>query len=97
MWAVMVPSLRLVPDAQGGNELRHRLRTYLSLLLATVLISTAVPAVAAPTSADKMAEARHVKAQVDALNNRVEIADETSSRRASTPSCLPRLARLPLA
>jgi len=37
---------------------------------------TAIPATAAPTSADKMAEAQHVKAQVEALNNRVEIADE---------------------
>ena len=35
-----------------------------------------MPATAAPSSADKMAEAQRVKAQVDALNTRVEIADE---------------------
>lgn len=35
-----------------------------------------MPAAAAPTSAEKMAEARQVKGQIDALNNRVEIADE---------------------
>jgi len=54
----------------------------LSLFLAAALITTAMPATAAPTSADKMAEARRVKAQVDALNTRVEIADENYLRAA---------------
>ena len=60
---------------RGGNELSYRLRTYLSLLLCVVLVSISVPAHAV-TSAQKMAQAEDVKSQVDALNNRVEIASE---------------------
>jgi cell wall-associated NlpC family hydrolase len=39
-------------------------------------MTSATPVVAAPTSGDKLAEATRVKAQVEALDNRVEIAAE---------------------
>jgi peptidoglycan DL-endopeptidase CwlO len=68
-------SYGLSSDRQGGNELSIRLRTYLALLLAAALATTVTPAFAI-TSAQKMAQAQSVKKQIDALNTRVDIADE---------------------
>jgi peptidoglycan DL-endopeptidase CwlO len=46
------------------------------LLISAALMCTAVPAVAEPTSSDKMAQAARVKAQVEALDTKAEYASE---------------------
>jgi peptidoglycan DL-endopeptidase CwlO len=69
------------PDAQGGNELRYRLRTLIPLLVFAAIVTSSTPAFAV-TSAQKMAEARQVKAQIDALDQRVEIAGERYNEAA---------------
>ena len=67
----------LCPGSQGENELSNRVRTYLALLLSVALLLPATTAVAAPTTkAEKMAQARAVKARIDVLDNHLSIADE---------------------
>lgn len=61
------------PDSQGGNELTTRFRALLALLLTTSLILSAAPAFAVPS---KTEQARAVKAQVEKLDERMEIASE---------------------
>jgi cell wall-associated NlpC family hydrolase len=65
----------LPSDPQGGNELRASYRTGFALLVLATVLAFATPAFAV-TSAQKMAEARRVSAQINALDTRVEIADE---------------------
>jgi cell wall-associated NlpC family hydrolase len=62
------------PVSQGGNELTTRIKAFGAILLAASLLFTAVPAYAVPQS--KLAQARAVKSQIDALNDRVERAAE---------------------
>lgn len=62
------------PVSQGGNELTTRIRAFGVLIIAVVLMLSAVPAYAVPSS--KIAQARQVKSQIDALNDRVERASE---------------------
>lgn len=61
---------------QGDCQLKHRVRTYLALLLCAALLTPALPAHAAPTAASKQAEAAAIKQQVDALDNKSQAADE---------------------
>lgn len=63
-----------VPVSQGGNELTTRRRTITALLLATALLTNVSPAHAIPQS--KRAKAAAVKAQIDRLDTRVEMAAE---------------------
>ncbi len=60
----------------GRNELKHRGLTYLALTLAVALLAPVAPALAVPSSSSKAEQARTVKAQVDALDTKVEIAAE---------------------
>jgi len=62
------------PVSQGGNELTTRIRAFGALILAGALFLSAVPAFAVPAS--KIGQARQVKSQIDALNERVERASE---------------------
>ena len=72
----MLESPRIALNAQGGNELRARYTAGLVLLIAAAAVLVpSVPALAV-TSTQKMAEARAVAGQVNALDTRVEIADE---------------------
>ena len=73
----------LCPGSQGENELSNRAKTYLVLLLAAALLIPAVPAVAAPSKAAKMRQARAVKGQIDHLDNQLSIADENYNVAAS--------------
>jgi peptidoglycan DL-endopeptidase CwlO len=77
----------LPPDGRGGNALSNHLRTYLALLLVAALAFTVTPAYGV-TSAQKLAQAQQVKRQVDALNARVEVADENYLAAASKHSKL---------
>lgn len=58
------------------ENLLHRVRTYLVLLTCVALLSAAAPAGAAPSAADKRAQASAIKNQVDALDQKSQIADE---------------------
>jgi cell wall-associated NlpC family hydrolase len=53
------------------------------LLLAVALLVPAMPAAAAPSKAQKMAQARAVKGQIDSLNNSLSIADENYNEAES--------------
>jgi peptidoglycan DL-endopeptidase CwlO len=64
----------LTPVSQGGNELTTRSRTLGALALAAVLFLNTVPAFAVPAS--KLQQAKTVKAQIDKLDARMEIAAE---------------------
>ena len=73
----------LYPGSQGENELSNRAKTYLALLLAAALLIPAMPVAAAPSKAQKMAQARAVKGQVDNLNSQLSVADENYNVAAS--------------
>lgn len=62
------------PVSQGGNELTTRSRALLALIIAVSIIIGAVPAHAVPAS--KIEQARAVKAQVEKLDERLELAAE---------------------
>lgn len=67
--------------SQGGNELTTRTsRTFGALLLVCALFLSAVPAGAVPS---KQEQARAVKAQIDKLDQRVEIAAEAYNEASS--------------
>lgn len=63
-------------DCQGGRTLTAKIKTYLTLLVAVVMLFSATPVQAAPTVSDKRDEARRIKAQVDELDQQVEVASE---------------------
>lgn len=63
-------------DIEGGNELKPKLRSFLIISLVFVLSTLSVSPAFAVTAAQKAAEARAIKTQVDALNMQVEIAQE---------------------
>jgi peptidoglycan DL-endopeptidase CwlO len=64
------------PNLPGGSALSIRRRTPVTVVLVFILLlGTAVPAFATPAS-DKREQARQVKAQVDELDTKVEIASE---------------------
>lgn len=67
--------------SQGGNELTTSSRTFGALFLAVTLFFSAVPAGAVPAS--KIEQARTVKAQIDKLDVRVELAAEQYNAAAS--------------
>jgi peptidoglycan DL-endopeptidase CwlO len=77
----------LCPGSQGENELSTRAKTYLALLLVVALFIPATPAIAA-TKAQKMAQARAVKAQIDRLDNQSSIAEENYLVAASRHAAL---------
>ena len=60
----------------GRFELKLNSKTYLALLLVVALLLPAASAVAAPSKADKMAQARSVKSQITTLDKQVEVATE---------------------
>jgi len=62
------------PVSQGGNELTTRFRALLALILSSALFLSASSAMAVPAS--KMERARTVKAQVEKLDERMEVASE---------------------
>ena len=78
----------LCPGSQGENELTNRAKTYLVLLLAAALLIPAMPAAAAPSKAQKMAQARAVKGRIDRLDNQLSIADENYNVAASRYAAL---------
>lgn len=62
------------PECQGGNKLTARSRTFAALLICTALVLNATPAHAVPSS--KLDQARKVKAQIEQLDHKVEVAAE---------------------
>ena len=62
------------PVSQGGNELTVRRRAFATLALTVAIAFSAVPVHAVPSS--KIAQAREIKRQVDALDQRASVADE---------------------
>lgn len=75
-----------IPESQGGNELTARRKTFGVLALACTLVLSAVPAQAVPAS--KIAQARSVKAQIEALDTRVEMAAERYNEASDKHSAL---------
>ncbi len=65
----------MTPTA-GGITLTARTKTIIATSLVCIMLMGAVPAYAAPTLTDKRGEASRIKAQVDALDDKVEIAAE---------------------
>lgn len=66
---------------QGGNELTTLRRAFATIVLTIAIAFTAVPAGAVPSS--KLAQARRVKADIDRLDHRVEVASERYSEARS--------------
>ena len=71
------------PPNHWENQLSIRSRTYLALLLAVAIALIAIPASAVPSKADKLAQARAVKGQIDRLNTQIDIANENYLEAAS--------------
>jgi len=79
------------PVSQGGNELTSRIRAFGATIITAVLIFSAVPAYAVPAS--KLSQARAVKSQIDALNDKVEVASERYNEAADKHATLLRQKR----
>lgn len=78
----------LRPGTQGETQLSNRSKTYLALVLSAALLMPAMSASAVPSKAQKMAQARAVKSQIDNLNNQIDIADENYNEAASKHAVL---------
>ena len=60
----------------GRIELNCHPRTYIALALAVALLTPVASASAVPSKADKLAQARAVKTQINTLDHKVEVAAE---------------------
>lgn len=73
---------------EGSTLTAVRLRLATVLILGLVMLFSALPAHAVPTSSDKRAEASRVKSQVDELDRKVEIASEAYNEANSKHAAL---------
>jgi len=71
---------------QGGNELTTRRKTFVLVLMIAALLANAAPVSAVPAS--KLAQARTVKSQIDALDHKVELAAERYNEASARHSKL---------
>jgi peptidoglycan DL-endopeptidase CwlO len=86
----VVESVGTVPRYAGRFKLSNRDRILIALVLALALLMTAATPAFAVTKAQKMAQARAVKSQIDTLNTQIEVANERYNVAAAKYAALVR-------